>query len=351
MDKTKSFGLSLIGFSEIQTKTFLAILSLAERGLHDSWHIVDVNYADFFILSTEKSESDLIINAKNLPRERCLFCTHQDLHFSEYNDDVLFISSGEVPQLSSVVKVLNHAANVSFSEQVPIDSLSITPIIEAHKVITLSNDDIFNPDRDFLKQLLQNTVEKIAYRFGSPEGSYRLYVDAVKKVYYCETSLNDLSAYLIIKDIIVVDVISEIEWYNAVEQLALPEKSLANLIWYVAFKLSNGRLLRGHSDQDNVYLTRWPDLGVEGCGKYIKLAAFMRNNATCLTVVADKTNTPLAEVYSFYNACYLIGIVEKTAIPELHTKSLDEEKQSLLEKITNRLQKINSHNERDNLNG
>lgn len=350
MDKTKSFGLSLIGFSEIQTKTFSAILSLAERGLQDSWRIIDANYADFFILSTEKSESDLIINAQNLPRERCLFCTHQDLHFSEYNDDVLFISSGEVPQLSSVVKVLNHAAHVSFSEQVPADSLSITPLVEAQKVVTLGNN-VFDPDRGFLKQLLQNTAERQVYRFGSPEGSYRLYVDLVKKIYYCETSLNDLSAYLIIKDVIVIDVISETEWENAVEQLALPAKSLANLIWYVTFKLSNGRLLRGHSDQDYIYLTRWPDLGVEGCGKYVKLAAFMCNNATCLTVVADKINTPLTEVYSFYNACYLIGIVEKTTIPELHTKSLDEDKQSLLEKITNRLQKINSHNEKDNLNG
>lgn len=338
--ESKSFNLSFVGFSKNETNTFLAILSLAERGLQHYWHVVGIEYADFFILATEKSESEELIKAKNLPRERCLFCTRQALHFSEYDTDVLFLAEGKTPLLSSVVKVLNHAANVSFTKQIISDNLLIEPVIETAPVITSSSDDSFDPERGFLKHLLlllQDKTEYMACRFGSPDGIYKIYVDPIKKVYFCETSLTDLSAYLIIKDVFVIDVISEPEWYAEIEKLALPAKSLTNLIWYVTFKLSNGRLLRGHSNQDYVYLTRWPDLGIEGCGQYVKLAAFMRHNAVCLTIVADKTNMPLTEVYNFYNACYLIGIVEKVEKPEIYAKTLDEDKQQILKKITSRL--------------
>ncbi|MDD1615583.1 MAG: hypothetical protein CG439_673 [Methylococcaceae bacterium NSP1-2] len=346
MKKTNKF-LSLIGFSESQTMTFSAILSLAERTLKHSWRIVERDEADFFVLSTEKFESEFIISAKNLPHERCIFCTHQHRPERDYENNVLFISTGGLPQLSSLVKVLNYqATNINCSEQAPADNLSITPIMDRHTIVVLNDDDFFDPDRSFLKTLLENTTDFLIYRFTSPAGSIKLYVDFVKKIYYCETSLKDLKSYFFIKNAIIIDSVSEIEWHDAVEQATLPRSQpLANLIWYVAFELSNGRLLYGHSDQDNVYLTRWPDLGVEGCGKYIKLAAFMRNNVTNLTVTASKTNVPLPAVYSFYNACYLIGIVEKAGKSELYAKVLDEDKQQLLEKITNRLKEINNHKE------
>lgn len=337
-------GLSLIGFSDNQAQTFLAVLSLAERRLEHAWRITEEAEADVFILVTEKIDAEPIITSKNLPRERCLFCTQQHPPEFGYEPDILFISSGGLPQLSSLVKVLNYkAANINNCEQIPADSSSLTPIVVLPKIVALNNDgNFFDPDQSFLKTLLQNTADFLTYRFTSPAGSIKLYVDFVKKIYYCETGLKNLKPYFIIKDAVIIEVLSEIEWQDVIEQAALTAQPLANLIWYVAFELSNGRLLLGHSNEDNIYLTRWPDLGVEGCGKYIRLAAFMRNNVTSLIVTASKTHTPLTDVYSFYNACYLTGLVEKSDKSELYAKILDNEKQQLLDKITNRLKEINN---------
>jgi hypothetical protein len=336
----QSFGLALIGFNESQKETFSAILSLAERRLQHIWDVVDISRADFFLLSIEKSQSEAFIVEKNLPRERCIFCARQRL--AEY-DDVLFFPSGQVPQLSSVVAVLNQVANADSLAKIPFGSNSIARITESPKTIVLNNDNnFFNPESGFFKRLLQNKTERQVYHFNSSTNNYNLYVDPVEKVYYCEASLKRLDSCLLTGDVIVINDVSQAEWICEVVDAALASRPLSNLIWYIAFRLSNGRLLRGHSNQDSVYLTRWPDLGVEGCGQYVKLAAFMRNNAVCLTTVADKTSTPLPAVYNFYNACYLIGIIEKSIVEELYAKNIGEDKQILLAKITNRLKKINS---------
>jgi hypothetical protein len=238
---------------------------------------------------------------------------------------------------------LNQAANVIFSWQTESDEASVSPTENAQNTNILdSNDGFFNPEQSFLKTLLANTTERLIYHLSSSTSSCKLYVDHINKIYYCANSLKELGSSLSRKDAINVDAVSETEWHNALEEANLPAKPLANLIWYIAFELSAGRLLQGHSEQDNVYLTRWPDLSIEGCGKYVKLAAFMRSNGVCLTTVADKTAIPLGEVYAFYNACYLIGITEKTDSPELHTKVIDEDRLQMLSKITNRLKEINN---------
>jgi hypothetical protein len=323
MEKTKkSLGLGLVGFNEQQKGTLLAILALAERRLEYDWQVVDLPIADFFLLSTEKSQSESLIIEKKLPTTRCLFCTEQNLQ----TDNEIMTDAKKIPRLGSLVDILNQIAN---TQPVSID------------------DDFFDPEQVFLKHLLQPTPsEFFLCSFSSPSGSYKLYADLVGKVYYCQAGLKELGICLGIEEAIAIHVVSPSEWNDFLERAALPARPLNNLIWYVAYKLSNGRLLRGHLDQDCVYLTRWPDLGIQDCGRYVKLAAFMRHNAVCLTEVAEKTAMPLADVYNFYNACYLIGIVEKTDQPESHTKIFDESKQQLLTKITNRLRDINNYDER-----
>jgi hypothetical protein len=340
MEKTnKSFGLGLIGFDDNQKKTFFAIFSLAESRLEQTWQIVDWELADFFLFATEKSQSEAFIVEKKLPIDRCLFCSEQDTRVS--ND--LFVDAKKIPRLVSMVVVLNRIAT-----QTLLDSTSPASLIELEDIVTSNSDNnFFDPEQSFLKHLLQNTSEPFACSFSSPTGSYKLYADLVGKVYYCQAGLKDLGVCLGVEEAIATHVVSPTEWNDVLAHAStLPARPLNNLIWYVAFKLSNGRLLRGHLAQDSVYLTRWPDLGVQDCGRYVKVAAFMRHNAVCLTEVAEKTATPLADVYNFYNACYLIGIVEKTDQPEAHTKILDEDKQQLLAKITNRLKEINNHEER-----
>jgi hypothetical protein len=338
MEKTnKSFGLGLIGFDENQKKTFSAIFSLAESRLEHVWQIADLELADFFLFATDKSQSDAFIVEKKLPIDRCLFCSEQ---YTRGSNEV-FVDEQKIPRLVSMVDVLNRIATT----QSLLDSTSADSLIEQEDVVTSnSNNDFFDPEQSFLKHLLNNTSEPFACSFSSPAGSCILYVDLAGKVYYCQAGLKDLGVCLGIDEGIAIHVVSPAEWNDVFAHAStLPARPLNNLIWYVAFILSNGRLLRGHAVHECVYLTRWPDLGVQDCGRYVKVAAFMRHNAVCLSEVAEKTATPLADVYNFFNACYLIGIVEKTDQPEAHSKILDEDKQQLLAKITNRLREINDH--------
>jgi hypothetical protein len=337
----KSFGLGLIGFNNHQKNNFLAILSLAERRLQHSWQVVELGRADFFLFATEKSQTGLLLTKHKLPIERCLFCSGQEQR--EANE--VWMDESKIPRLGSVVEVLNKIAKLSFAE--PTASVIVSPVTETNTIVSAKSDDVFFiPEQSLLKHLLANTPEKWQiWDFKSPSGSYLLYIDFAGKFYYCETELKNLGACLSMDDAITVRDVSEVEWNNLLKQGKGIARPLINLIWYIAFKLSRGRLLQGHSSKESVYLTRWPDLSVQDCGRYVKLAAFMRNNAVCLSDIANKTSIALSEVHDFYNACYLIGIIEKTTQPEPHTKVLDDTKQQLLAKITNRLKKINNHEE------
>jgi hypothetical protein len=336
----KTFGLGLIGFNEQQKEILSALLSLAESRLEHSWQIVNCNMADFFLFSTEKSQSESFIVKKNLPVERCLFCSEQASHAN----NELLVDTKKTPRLGSMIATLNqitgtqNLSNKASSD--PVMAQQVDAIISTPASTPNSDNNSFNPEQFFLKHLLQNTAELFVCSFSSSAGNHKFYVDLAGKVYYGETGLK----YLDVNEVSIHN-LSQEEWDDALKQATLASRPLNNLIWYAAFKLSNGRLLRGHSSRDSIYLTRWPDLGVQECGRYVKLAAFMRNNAVCLTDVAEKTATPLVEVYNFYNACYLIGIVEKTEQSEMCAKVLDEDKQQLLARITNRLEKITSHEE------
>ena len=307
----KSFSLNLIGFTESQKRAFLAILSLAERWLKNTWETAEITKADFFIFSTDKLHSESLVSEKKLPIERCLFYSEQ---FTCANNEIS-TDVEKIPRLASLIETLNWISNLP--------------------QFSVKNTDAFDPEQTFLKHLLAPCAELFVCHFLD----YDLYVDTINKRYYCPDNLQNLLTNQLVT-LVNIDSIESTAWHETIQQINLKPQSLDNLIWYLSFKLSNGFLLQGHSAQDSVYLTRWPDLGLQDCSRYVKLAAFMRNNAGNLLIAAERTATPLPEVYSFYNACYLMGIVEKTEQSELRTKVLDAEKQTLLAKITQRLQKI-----------
>jgi predicted transcriptional regulator len=86
-----------------------------------------------------------------------------------------------------------------------------------------------------------------------------------------------------------------------------------------------------------VTLKSWPDLRLFKCIDYAKVATFMKNNAAPLEMIAEYTDIPLAEVNNFYNACYLMGLIEKRNQIEINKKNLSNERLSLLSKINARL--------------
>lgn len=96
-------------------------------------------------------------------------------------------------------------------------------------------------------------------------------------------------------------------------------------------------MLKGYPKDQAVQLKRWPDMSLPGCRQLLHLAAFMQSNRVDLETIAVQTQPPLEQVYDFYNACEIIGLIIKGDRAEIHAKQLNTEQRSLLAKIGKRL--------------
>lgn len=89
-------------------------------------------------------------------------------------------------------------------------------------------------------------------------------------------------------------------------------RPLPELLWYATLCASRGQLLQGCRSDDLVRLKRWPDFSaLFHRSGYPTLAAYMVEQAADLPTVAADTGVPLAEVFNFYNACVMLGLVER----------------------------------------
>jgi hypothetical protein len=130
---------------------------------------------------------------------------------------------------------------------------------------------------------------------------------------------------------------SKIELQSVIAIENLKAYPLKDLIWYIVIQTSAGRPIKGHTPTDIVALKSWPDLRLYKCIEYAKPAAFMKNNAAPLEIIASETETTLEKLYDFYNACYLAGLIEKRNQIEINKKSLNADRLELLNRIDARL--------------
>lgn len=89
-------------------------------------------------------------------------------------------------------------------------------------------------------------------------------------------------------------------------------KPLGELLWLATISASQGRLIQGSRADDPVRLKHWPDFSVlPHRESYLRLAQFMHESSADLLTVAEETGVPLAEVFDFYNACTILGLIER----------------------------------------
>jgi hypothetical protein len=317
----KKITLKLIGFNTKQIENFSAILTLAESKLNHSWELVQSIPADFFLLSENVQQQK-----HSLSYECCLFISAAE---SAENEHILLVDRHGLPRLRSVVEVFNSVAHkkeqinaMSQQNQVGDNVETVTtqsepeliPVVVSKQelvptlrngLVTIHKKTSFEP-RGLLKLLLNPPAN---YFVCSPDETFTkslIYVCAITKTCYLFDS-TDLESY-VTGDIAAIRTIGQSEFEQQTQHLV--EKSLKNLIWILTFKLSKGQLLTGHSERNIVRLTDWPDLSINECRDYMKLIAFMRRNALPLSDVAYHTDFNLIEVNNFYNACYLVGLIE-----------------------------------------
>ena len=296
----------LVGFNAQETENFSAVLSLAERGLQHIWRISSSMDADLFLLA-----EGIDFASYQLPQARCLFYSSQ-----KTTDDrsVLLVDTHGVPRLRSVVEVFNRLANELLSAQSPSSNAS------------------FNPQHGFLGQLLHAPTQAQAYSL--PEQT-AIYVDKQANVYFSACDLQQLKRYAKAPQVFATP-LTEPQYGKATADLTA--KPLNNLIWEITFLASSGKLLQGHSQNDIVHLSHWPDLSIATCRNYMKLIAFMRHNTAPISEIAQSTAIEMTEIYNFYNACYLIGFIEKAKQSSYHQKK--HRQHELLNKINSRLKEV-----------
>lgn len=91
---------------------------------------------------------------------------------------------------------------------------------------------------------------------------------------------------------------------------ALIAHPLNELLWYAAICGSEGQLILGSHADIPVRLGAPIDLSLYFHTEHdTVLAAYMLDKSAALTTVSEVTGVPMAQVFSFYNACYVLGLI------------------------------------------
>jgi hypothetical protein len=330
MDENNFITLKLIGFNELDRNNLTAILVLATRALKEKWQLVETDAADFFLFSSELSAPMLNEEVKNYPLERCMFCTPKT---APQTTHTLPVDTNGLPRLSSLVELFNrHCANSTAEHKPPAMQPTVT---EAE------NEQFFDPRQGLLKHLL--ATESAQLIINLEHNNYpALYIDIENNTYYSQNKLAQLEPYVLTSQTLLIEPCSAIVFKNHIDNESLKPQPLKDLIWYATLKTSAGKVIKGYTNTDIVTLKNWPDLRLSKYLDYARLAAFMKNNAATLQTIAEYTKTPLTEVSDFYNACYLIGLIEQRSQVEINQKNLNPDRLELLAKIDARLKNNNN---------
>lgn len=324
--------LKLIGFSEIEKTRFSAVLALAERNLRKNWSIADNATADFYLIKGRlfpQMEQHEIL--KRLPRQRCIFmCRPEDdlgidgHQFHWGNEDL--------PSLRYLAEFFNQLTDNRATGPTSLPKTDPTPLSP--------NSAWFNPDEGFLGHLLATCQTPRAFSLANQATELMLCVDSEQKHYFSNVSLERLEPYFFATAELQIINLSATQLQTAITNAGLKAKPLTQLLWFTAYSCSQGRPIQGYQASDIVNLKRWPDLNLPGCKHLIKLAAFMHSNAVDLATVQAKTHIPVEQIFNFYNACQVVGLIGQSQQTDIHEKKINAEQKQLFAKIAKRLSQV-----------
>ena len=355
---TKNFSnqsfisLKLVGFNEEDSAKFKSILSIAEFRLDIPWQIVDSVDADFYLLSSRlRNQMDQNAILHSLPREKCIFCTHDKI---DNDDNELILAGDNIPSLVSLVLLFNRltqtgTASISqvnnFTPPDPqptrVDYISTHYSHESsepiEKAILKVKIAFFDPEQGLLGQLLSNEDNFTFFNLNNTAGSSKLYINVTDRTFYSSNKLEALDGLFSSDESLIPQSLTENELQQVILNEGLKAQPLDNLIWHITFNSSQGKIIKGYNPNDIVHLKRWPDITLPGCRSLIKLAAYMQSNAANLETAQQKTRFSIEQINNFYNACKVIGLIEQADQTDMHEKSLNDEKLQLFAQIGKRL--------------
>lgn len=331
--------LRLLGFDDGERLKFESLLTIAENMLDIPWQLSDRADADYFLLKGSL-KSQMIEDAllKTLSPEQCIF-------YSEHKTDGPFheilVDRNNTPYLRSIVELFK---NLTHNQCEAVDESSVeeagvseSPDVKQSTQAQPTPSDTFDPEQGWIGLLLAQQEAIQVYELNSYGKLIELYVNPIKKLYYCEDELENLALCFSGNDKPKQQLLSEQQLQSLILEQNLKPLPLSNLLWYGAFISSKGRVMKGLQANDIIHLKRWPDISLPGSRKLIKLAAFMQSNAVDLETIQQQTGIPMDHVNNFVNACSVIGLIEYCQEAEVHEKNLDDSQRQLLARIGKRL--------------
>lgn len=248
-------------------------------------------------------------------------------------------------QLASWSRILGFPVADSKSPQhkqiLPLEEVDPDPSVsqKSSKVSRVEDnrleENIFSPNRYFLG-LIQATLREGLARKYARQGCADIIVIPDKQLYYSSAKLEDLKPFFEtpVKNI-KVSLIDIKKLDNIINQLIAKSQPIDDLLWCAAQYGSKGRLLKSANPNSIIQLKYWPDIAhLPDYRQYLPLAAFLNNNATDIPTIAEQTNTPLALVHNFYNACATLGLLEKMSQALLQNNSDKTSDHALYENIS-----------------
>lgn len=194
--------------------------------------------------------------------------------------------------------------------------------------MTHTIEGTFNPAFHFLG-LIQKAMADGVTRHCVLPGSPEIYLVPSEQAYYtvhseietlqalCRAAPFDLSVELTPdwRPASAHDVQAGRMWIRRRNASAEPEmaaRPLSELLWYATLCASEGQLLHGCRADTPVRLKRCPDFSQLFHRPHDPmLAAFMFGESAPLTAVAEETRVPLPQVFDFYNACAILGLIDR----------------------------------------
>lgn len=335
MEDNKPVTLKLIGFNDAERTSFSAVLTLAGRALKKTWQITEAAEADFFLLSAQSSATanrESLLNG--IFAGRCLFCLTEKTIQAE---NELLVDSNHVPRLSTLVELFNKISVTPSAVNTPPSKPATQTLNPVVSTIEASSESFFDPQEGLLGYLLMAKHEQFIVSLQGQPQVAPLYIDTEKNVYYSKNTQEQLEPYLAGSAELSIQPATKAELENFAGAESLKPTSLKDLIWYIVMKTSAGRVIKSYAVTDIVALKSWPDLRLFKCLDYAKVATFMKNNAAPLEMIARETEMALTELNDFYNACYLMGLIEPRNQIEINKKNISSERLDLLNKIDARL--------------
>jgi hypothetical protein len=339
------FSLSTLGFSELEDLTLQAVLTLSERALSARWrHQKDIKRANAVLVFVDSPEGAQFWDSDTRNHSSACFvaCSSQGVADARWTLDLRL---HELPSRKKLVNLLNTLSEhlAKQAAETLKESADGKPRANPSQPPTGAKPidrPAFEPGGYLLGLLQKAMAAGQDSIFALPNRGAWLAVSPKAQRYYAAAPVDQLQALLQSRaDDIHSRALPVEKLLESAIGKDLSHRPLAELLWQAALASSGGRLLTGRSPKDVVRLKHWPPITyLPSFRAFLRIAAFMGQNAASLESVAEHTGAPLETVFDFHNACEALDLLERDPAPSPAVKTTtDLRKKDLYKKISSRL--------------